>query len=288
VQSAFAAAFEDTANQWIDKDATRTAGTAPPTRRSFDEEKLQVRNILAPVKQDAGPWFTSAVNFGLLAGWNALDLQQTARILERKYVFLVHRALETVSLGRGKKNATRLNAHRVFLDECGFLLIPNVRRTLAPRGHTPIIRHRYRRDKVSAISAVTVSARRRRCGLYIHFHPGSNITHVKVAVFLRALLRQLRGHVIVLWDGGSPHTGPDVRALLTRCPRLHVERFPGYAPDLNPDEFVWTHFKATLANGRPDNLDELLAALGRITRNARQRPALLRSFITASELPAFL
>jgi DDE superfamily endonuclease len=132
----------------------------------------------------------------------------------------------------------------VFLDECGFLLIPNVRRTWAPRGHTPIIRHRYRRDKVSAISAVTVSARRRRCGLYIHFYPGSNITHVEVAVFLRAVLRQLRGHVIVLWDGGRIHKGPDVRALLSRCPRLHVEPFPGYAPDLNPDEFVWTHFKA--------------------------------------------
>jgi transposase len=102
------------------------------------------------------------------------------------------------------------------------------------------------------------------------------------------LLRQLRGHVIVLWDGGSIHKGPDVRALLTRCPRLHVEPFPGYAPDLNPDEFVWTHFKATLANGRPDNLDELMAALCRITKKARKRPELLRSFITASELPAFL
>jgi transposase len=176
----------------------------------------------------------------------------------------------------------------VFLDECGFLLIPNVRRTWAPRGHTPIIRHRYRRDKVSAISAVTVSARRRRCGLYVHFYPGRNITHVEVAVFLRALLRQLRGPVIVLWDGGSIHKGPDVRALLARCPRVHVERFPGYAPDLNPDEFVWAHFKATLANGRPDNLDELMAALCRITTKARKRPALLRSFIRASELPAFL
>ena len=118
----------------------------------------------------------------------------------------------------------------MFLDECGFLLIPNVRRTWAPRGHTPIIRHRYRRDKVSAISAVTVSARRRRCGLYIHFYPGSNITPVEVAVFLRAVLRQIRGHVIVLWDRGSIHKGPDVRALLTRCPQLHVEPFPGYAP----------------------------------------------------------
>src|SRR5712692_8384733 len=63
---------------------------------------------------------------------------------------------------------------------------------------------------------------------------------------------------------------------------------PRLCPDLNPDEFVWTHFKATLANGRPDNLDELMAALCRITKKARKRPALLRSFITASELPAFL
>ena len=170
-------------------------------------------------------------------------------------------------------------------------MIPNVRRTWAPRGHTPIIRHRYRRDKVSAISAVTVSARRRRCGLYIHFHPGSNITHVEVAVFLRAVLRQLRGHVIVLWDGGSNHKGPDVRALLTRCPRLHVESFPGYAPDLNPDEFVWTHFEATLANGRPDNLDELTwphcagsprrRGSGQRSSDPLSRPLRRRLFVTA-------
>jgi transposase len=150
------------------------------------------------------------------------------------------------------------------------------------------VRHRYRHDKVSAISAVTVSARRHRVGLYLHFHPDTNITHVEVAVFLRALLRHLRGHVIVLWDGGSIHKGPDVRALLARCPRLHVEPFPGYAPELNPDEFVWAHFKATLANGRPDDLDELLRALCRITKKARKRPDLIRSFVTASELPSFL
>ena len=126
----------------------------------------------------------------------------------------------------------------MFLDECGFLLIPNVRRTWAPRGQTPIVRHRYRRDKISAISAVTVSAQCQRVGLYIHFHPAQNITHVEVAVFLRALLRHLRGHVIVLLDGGSIHKGPDVQALLACCLRLHLERFPGYAPELNPDELV--------------------------------------------------
>ena len=176
----------------------------------------------------------------------------------------------------------------MFADECGFLLIPNVRRTWAPRGQTPIIRHRYQRDKISAISAVTVSPERRRVGLYLHLHPDENISTVEVAVFLRALLRHLRGHVIVLLDGGSIHKGPEVQALQARCPRLHLEGFPGYAPELNPDELVWAHFKGRLANGHPDTIDDLMATLCRITKSVTKRPALIRSFITGSKLPPFL
>ena len=196
--------------------------------------------------------------------------------------------METVSLDHDKKNAQRLNAHIAFADESGFLLIPNVRRTWAPRGQTPIVRHRYKRDKISAISAVTVSPARHRVGLYMHLHPDENITSVEVVVFLRALLRHLRGHVIVLLDGGSIHKGPEVRELLARCPRLHLEWFPGYAPEVNPDELVWAHFKAELANGHPDNLDELMTTLCRITEDVCKRPALIRSFITGCELPSFL
>lgn len=167
-------------------------------------------------------------------------------------------------------------------------MIPNVRRTWAPRGQTPIVRHRYRRDKISAISAITVSAHPHRVGLYLHRHPEANISHVEVAIFLRALLRHLRGHVIVLLDGGRIHKGPDVLALRARCPRLHVEWFPGYAPELNPDEWVWAHFKATLAHGHPHDLHELEHPLGRITKAVRRRPDLIRSFVTGSDLPPFL
>jgi transposase len=180
-----------------------------------------------------------------------------------------------------------LNAHLAFLDETGFLLIPNVRRTWAPRGQTPVVRHRYERDKISAISAVTVSGQRQRPGLYLHFHD-DNITHVEVAIFLRYLLRHLRGHVIVVWDNGSIHKGPDVRALLKRQRRLHVEPFPGYAPELNPDEFVWTYYKHELANGKPTDVAELMEDLCRITQRVRRRPDLLRSFVAASDLPPFL
>jgi transposase len=174
-----------------------------------------------------------------------------------------------------------------FLDESGFLLIPTVRRTWAPRGQTPILRHRYEHDKISAISAVTVSPRRQRLGLYLHFHPG-NIGQTEVAVFLRFLLRHLRGSIVLLWDAGPIHKGEEVDQVLERYPRLHCEFFPSYAPELNPDELVWGHLKGQLANGRPDNIDELMRVLCRTTRAAQKRPQLLRSFITGSKLPLFL
>jgi len=55
------------------------------------------------------------------------------------------------------KKAQRLGAHLVFLDESGFLLIPNVRKTWAPIGQTPLFKHSYRRDRMSVISSITVS-----------------------------------------------------------------------------------------------------------------------------------
>jgi len=163
-------------------------------------------------------------------------------------------------------------------------LIPNVRRTWAPRGQTPIVRHRYQRDKVSAISALTVSPQRHRCGLYVHFH-FVNISRVEVAIFLRGLLRHVRGRLIVLWDGNTIHAGPEVEAVLSRHPRLQVERLPTYAPELNPDELVWNHLKARLANASFDTGDMLLDALTQVTRELRGAPALLRACVLASELP---
>ena len=175
----------------------------------------------------------------------------------------------------------------MFLDESGFLLIPNVRRTWAPRGKTPILRHRCRRDKISAISAVTVSPQRQRVGLYLQFYR-DNITQTEVSIFLRYLLRHLRGPIMLLWDGGTIHKGEEVNQILQRNPRLHCESFPAYAPELNPDEFVWRHFKQRLANGRPDNIDELMETLCKITTRVRKRQDLMISFVTASDLPPFL
>ena len=71
-----------------------------------------------------------------------------------------------------KKKAARMGAHIVFADESGFLLIPHVVKTWAPRGQTPVHRHCYRRDKISVISGVSVSPQRQSLGLFyrLYFH----------------------------------------------------------------------------------------------------------------------
>ena len=171
----------------------------------------------------------------------------------------------------------------MFLDETGFLLIPNVRKTWAPVGRTPVVCHSCKRDKLSAISAVAVAPRRTRVGLYMHLHP-DNITGAEVVMFLRHLLRHLRGPIALLWDGGSIHQREDVRTFLRRHPRLTTHRFPAYAPELNPDEFVWTKMKHEVANGGPDDLRALNAQLQRAFRRLHGSQTLLWSCIFAADL----
>lgn len=195
--------------------------------------------------------------------------------------------MEADCLASSKKNAAWLAAHVVFVDESGFLLIPTVRKTWSPVGQTPILHHCYRHDRISAISGIAVSPRRFHCTLYCQLYE-DNIQGEEAALFLRHLLHQIPGHLIVLWDNGKIHSGDPVQELLLGTHRLHLEHFPSYAPELNPDEGVWNHLKNRLANGRPDTKEELMDVLADEICRLSANPDLLRSCIHQSELPPFL
>ena len=137
------------------------------------------------------------------------------------------------------------------------------------------------------ISGVSVSPRRRRLGLYYCLH-AKNIQHPEVCAFVRHLLRHLRGSVVLLWDSGAIHKGDVIRALCRAFPRLHLHRFPGYAPQLNPDEGIWRLAKHELANGRPDTLQQLGRHLRFSLERIRRSPPHLRGCIRQSDLPLFL
>jgi putative transposase len=109
-------------------------------------------------------------------------------------------------LAAHKKNAARKRAYIIFIDESGFLMLPTVRRSWAPKGQTPVLRHRGRwRQKVSVIGGLSISPRRRRLRLFTQWHPDANVSQWEVIDFLRQLLRHLRGHVIVVWDRLNTH-----------------------------------------------------------------------------------
>lgn len=179
----------------------------------------------------------------------------------------------------------------VFIDESGFLLAPLVRRTLAPQGQTPQLRHRVRhqgrgRDKASTIAALTLSPKNRRLGLYFSTLVNDYFDHVAVAWFVRELLKHLRGPVIVIWDGGPMHRGPDIRQLQQNYPRLILEALPPYAPELNPVECIWTQVKwGRLCNFIAPDSPTLEKYVFKELHNIRTNQERLRSFWRGSDLP---
>jgi transposase len=144
----------------------------------------------------------------------------------------------------------RRGAHLVFLDESGFQLTPTVRRTLAPRGQTPVLPCWDQRDKISAISCVTVSPLARLPNLYFRLLPDkANVHGEDVVAFLKELKRSLPRFTVV-WDRNNIHSKAGVvKTFLRQNPQIRAEDFPGYAPELNPDELVWCWTKySRLAN----------------------------------------
>jgi transposase len=162
------------------------------------------------------------------------------------------------------------------------MLMPLRRRTVAPRGVTPVLPAWDRRDRLSAISAVTLSPRRKRRNFYFRLLPENrNVKAENVVEFLRQLRRHLRGPLTIVWDRSNTHDrARAVRAYLARHSEIRTERFPGYAPELNPDEQVWSYVKhGRLANFVAADSTELRRRVGEELRRLKRRPDLLASFV---------
>jgi DDE superfamily endonuclease len=153
------------------------------------------------------------------------------------------------------------------------------------RGDTPLVPFHYTHDRISALAALAVSPTRQHLGRYRRFQP-HNFQAVDVAAFLRALLRHLPGHVILLRDQRSIHQGAAIAAVERAYPRLHLEEFPASAPELTPVAQVWNDFKGHTANSLLRDERDLRRCLSATTRRVRRSQAKLRSFIWASKLPS--
>ena len=162
----------------------------------------------------------------------------------------------------------------VWVDESGFYLLPLAVRTWAPRGKTPVLRVKLTRDHLSVISGITLDGR-----LFLQMQEQA-YTAETVVGFLRVLLRKIRGKILVIWDGSSIHKGQPIKDFLAAgaAKRLHLERLPGYAPDLNPDEGIWNLLKRVeLKNRCCRDLAELRRELRRAKERLRHKREVIRS-----------
>jgi transposase len=184
-------------------------------------------------------------------------------------------------LSRHQKWAEAQQQTILFLDESGFYPLPSVARTYAPVGQTPIMREWCTRDHLAAISAISPEGKR-----YFHSqdHP---INSDDVVAFPKHLLRELPGRVVIIWDGAPTHRSQVIRDFLANsaAQRLHLERLPAYAPELNPGEGLRHQPKGVeLRNVRGFNIPHLRYELRDAVKHVRRRPRLITSFFRGAKL----
>lgn len=164
----------------------------------------------------------------------------------------------------------------VFVDEAGFSLRPSVNKTWSPAGHASLMKAPLLRDHLSVIGGLTWEGH-----LYTQIHRAA--INAKGAIdFLRHLLHHLPGPLLMLWDGARIHRSRELAAFrrLDTQQRLVIEHFPAYAPEVDPQEYVWQHLKhVDLRNLTSYSLDQLWARLQDATSRLRGRVGLLKNLV---------
>jgi transposase len=178
-------------------------------------------------------------------------------------------------------NIKQRRAYLVFIDESGFLLMPNLRRTFAPRGQPPIIKTADPHGRISVIGALTISPIQKQPHFVYHTLPdNANFNSESVVRFLEMIRKQLSGPFTVLWDAIPIHCSQLVDQYLEQHPNFVIERFPAYVPEFNPVDKVWLYLKYNrLPNYAPTSLDELRDRLTDELDNLRNKQKLLASCI---------
>lgn len=172
------------------------------------------------------------------------------------------------------RRARQDKAEICFWDESGFRADAVQGKTWGRRGHPPVVAVPGQRQSVSAASAIT-----QRGAFWFATFEGA-LTGEWFVTLLKKLMYRRRKKLHLVLDGLPAHKKAVVKEYVASTHgKLTLHFLPGYAPDLNPDELVWSYAKRTGPARRPLQKGETLqervhAQLAEIGR----QPALVRSF----------
>lgn len=175
------------------------------------------------------------------------------------------------------RQAKAEGAEVFFWDESGFRADTVHGKTWGMRGQTPVVERPGQRQSISAASVVSAKG-----GFWFCIYPGALNAELFVEL-LKKMMHHRKQPVHLVLDSLPAHKKAIVREYVASTNgRLTLHFLPGYAPDLNPDELVWSHVKRTGTARRPlhkgENLrDRIEAQLA----NIQKMPGLVRSFFLA-------
>jgi len=183
------------------------------------------------------------------------------------------------ALARHQKKARQEGRTIIFIDESGISQRPHRVRTWSPRGETPVLQYNFNWDTLSAVAGITFYR------FYFRLYKGT-VKSAEVVDFLQALLRHLPGPLLIVWDRLSAHRSRITRDFIAgQGQRLWVEYLPGYAPELNPVEYIWGYWKQhALPNVCPKDYWGLDETARRTLKRMRRRPRLITAFWQQAEL----
>ena len=251
-----------TVNKWMDwyrtgggaALASRKASGRPPTLAPREQEKLRRLIVGRNPLQLRFPF----------ALWTVAVIQQ---LLERDFGVALHkstvgRMLRRMGLSPQKparrafqrdeaacqswatrefpavvRGSRRRQSTLLFGDEAGVHEDGPIARTWGLKGQRPVVRVTGGRKRVNVISAISPRGR-----LWFRCFAGT-LTATRFVDFLDALLHDIRGPIDLVLDKHPAHVAAAARRFVLAHPRLRVHYLPSYAPDMNPDEHVWSYLK---------------------------------------------
>lgn len=160
-----------------------------------------------------------------------------------------------------------------------------MRRTWAKKGDTPIIRHYFDKEKLNTIACIDCKGDGTDADVMFYMQPTS-VKSENIIDFLDALHREVPGKLVLLWDGYSPHKSKVVKEHIAKCQDwLTVERFPTYAPELNPPEYLFSALKGKdLANLPAVSVDHIAGKLETAVDRLADNQTIIHGFLRASSL----
>lgn len=166
-----------------------------------------------------------------------------------------------------------------YEDESGISERPVVRRTWALRGQTPIIASSGSWKNLTMTGLLLFTPKGNNPRVLFNLQAGA-MDKDDFVMFLKNVRKEMRGKkLLLIWDGLPAHRAKVVNEYIRSQKHwLRVERYPGYAPELSPVEFMWSPIKGKdLAQVPPKGLGYLIRLIRKSFRRIKRNKTLLKN-----------